>query len=833
MGKIYRVRRKRARQAVAQRRNTFRSRLTSLLTLALFICVLGIVAVGIASFLVYRSYANDLRPPQEVIDQNTIGSSIVYDRNGTKLYEYVPEFENLRDPVPLNEISPYLIAATIATEDSSFYGNPGVNFKGLARAAWENLTPFGPGLFEGSGGSSITQQLARNIYIDEDARWARGRTGAERKVKETVIALELKRNYSDDQILEWYLNQIYYGKNAVGIEAASHQFFGKSASELTLAEAALLAGLPQAPNDYDPSDPDKAPLAKARQGQVLDLMLEHLDKVNSIPTDGDEGNPLLTVTASEIEAARDEPLDYVNNTIEILAPHWVWYIQDQVTKMCEAGLFDAPGGISCDKVVRQGGLRITSTLDLGLNAIAQQIIEDNISAVEATTGGHNASLVSIQPSTGEILAYVGSRDYNNVDIDGEVDIASSEQSLGSTMKMYTYLKAFEDGWVPSTYVEDTKLVLDVGGQPKEINNWNFAHLGQVTLRTGFSQSINTTAVRTLMDVGEDRYRDMAHRMGITDLRQGDCGPTITLGACEVKLVDQTFAYAVLANNGTMIGRPTSEDLPTGYRQLDQVSVLSITDSDGNPIYEFGQPSEVQVVDPAYAYMVTDVLSKDAITWSRLTIDRPAATKTGTSEEFRDSILMGYTPDLATGVWMGNADNTPMASGTFSSAGAGPIWRQFTMEASDYLQIPARPFTVPDSIVMSQCKGKTEVFKKDTPVVKNGACKGPSDNGETPSPTPKGPVFPTNTVTPTPSVTPTKGPPTVFYYTVREGDTVESVAELFGVSVEDLRQVNGLTEDSVIYQGDILVIPGQVRDDVGAQGNGGGDGAPQGISVPLP
>jgi len=824
--KIYRVRRKRSRQATAQRSRTFRNRLSSLLTLMLFAGVLAVLVSGLTGFLVYRSYANDLKEPQEVIDSNRIGSSIVYDRNGTKLYEYVDEFEGLRDPKPLTEISPYLIAATVATEDSSFYDNPGVNFKGLARAAWENLTPFGPGLFEGSGGSSITQQLARNVYL-YDERSTRGRTGVERKLKETVIALELKQNYSDDQILEWYLNQIFYGKNAYGAEAASRQFFGKSAKDLTLAEAALLAGLPQAPGDYDPADLDKQPLAKARQLDVLDLMIASLDEVNEIPTPGDDNTPLLSLTAEEIQAAKDAPLNYVDTSIDILAPHWVWYIEDQVTKMCQAGLFEAPGGIACEKVVRQGGMRITTTLDLNLNDIAQQIIEEELAKSEAIYGGHNGSIVAIRPGTGEILAYVGSRDYNRADIDGEVDIASSPQSLGSTMKMFTYLKAFEDGWVPSTYVEDKQLVLDVGGQNRPVNNWNNAFKGTITLRTGFSESINTTAVRTLMDVGEDRMRELAHRLGITDLRQGDCGPTITLGACEVKLVDQTFAFSVLANNGVMKGRPTSEDLPSGYRELDQVSVLSITDADGKPIYQFSQPEAIEVIDPAYAYMVTDVLSRDAINWSRLTIDRPAASKTGTSEEFRDGALMGYTPDLTVGVWMGNADNTPMAQGTFSSVGSGPIWRRFMMEAHEYLQIPPHPFTKPDSIVESTCGGRTEVFKKNTPTVKNGACKGPSGTGgETETPTPRGPVFPTRTETPTPSPSPTPDKPTVFYYTVREGDTLEGVAELFTVDIEDLLRINGLVDGDFIFPGDILIIPGQQAIETDPP-------EAEGISVPLP
>ncbi|MEX0683079.1 MAG: transglycosylase domain-containing protein [Dehalococcoidia bacterium] len=796
----------------------------------LFVGVLALLAVGLTGFLVYRGYADDLKEPQEVIDSNRIGSSIVYDRNGTKLYEYIDEFEGLRDPKPLAEISPYLIAATVATEDSTFYGNPGVNFKGLARAAWENLTPFGPGLFEGSGGSSITQQLARNVYL-YDERSTRGRTGVERKLKETVIALELKQHYSDDQIMEWYLNQIFYGKNAYGAEAASKQFFGKSAKDLTLAEAALMAGLPQAPGDYNPADIDKQPIAKARQLDVLDLMIASLGEVNKIPSSSDPSQPLLNLTEAQILAAKDEPLNYVDTSVDILAPHWIWFIEDQVTKMCEAGLFEAPGGIPCDKVVRQGGMRITSTLDLNLNNIGQQIIEEEISKTEESYGGHNASIVAIRPGTGEILAYVGSRDYNREDIDGEVDIASSQQSLGSTMKMYTYLKAFEDGWVPSTYVEDKQLVLDVGGQNRPVNNWNSVFKGTITVRTGFSESINTTAVRTLMDVGEDRMREMAHRMGITDLRQGDCGPTITLGACEVKLVDQTLAFATLANNGVMKGRPTSEDLPTGYREIDQVSVLSITDADGGAIYQFTQPEAIQVVDPAYAWMVTDVLSKDAINWSRLTIDRPAASKTGTSEDFRDGALMGYTPDLAVGVWMGNADNTPMAPGTFSAVGSGPIWRRFMIDAHEYLQIPPHPFTKPDNIVEAGCGGRTEVFRKDSPVAKNGACRGPSGSGgQTETPTPRGPVFPTKTNTPTPTPEPTATPerPTVFYYSVHEGDTIESVAEIFSVDIKDLLQINGLKEDDPIFPGDILIIPGQVPTD---PGGGDDDGGAQGISVP--
>ncbi|MCZ6507255.1 MAG: hypothetical protein O7A04_04300, partial [Acidobacteria bacterium] len=212
------------------------------------------------------------------------------------------------------------------------------------------------------------------------------------------------------------------------------------------------------------------------------------------------------------------------------------------------------------------------------------------------------------------------------------------------------------------------------------------------------------------------------------------------------------------NNGMMIGRPTSEELPSGYRQLDQVSVLSITDSEGSPVYTFSQPDEVQVVEPAYAYMVTDILSRDAINWSRLTIDRPAASKTGTSEEYRDGVLMGYTPDLAVGVWMGNADNSPMAVGTYSSVGSGPIWRIFMEEAHAYLELEPRPFEEPDDVSLISCGGRSEIFKVGTPTVKAGGCRGPSGPASaTATPSPRGPRFPPTADEDTPTPTPTPDP----------------------------------------------------------------------------
>jgi len=819
--RIYRYRRKRSRLALVHRSETTRARIHALLTLCAVATAASIFAALAVAFAVYRAYAHDLKQPEEAIASSSVGTSLAYDRTGqTKLYEFVDPLGGLKEPKPLTEISPWLIAATVATEDDSFYENPGVNFRGLARAAVENLTPFGPGFLKGSGGSSITQQLVKNVYIEGGSKGTAPRT-VDRKIRETVIALELKRKFDDNQILEWYLNQIYFGNFAYGAQAAAQRYFGKDAKDLSLGEAALLAGLPQAPGQYTPAIPENRDLAKQRQLQVLDLMKASLKEVNKIPNPAldktpQKGTPLFQppLTVEQIEAAKAEPLNYVQNFIDIKSPHFVFFVQDQVTKMCAAGLFKSPGDIPCDKVVTQGGLRITTTIDLGLQDIAQKIVEEEISKNENRYGGYDGSLVAMRPATGEILTYIGSRNYDRDDIAGKVDIATSVKSHGSTMKVFTYLTAFQEGWVPSSYVEDKKLVLPTAEGEKQVNNWNFSYLGTITMRKAISESVNTAAVRTVMDAGIDAMRDTAHQMGITDLRQGDCGPTITLGACEVKLLDMTYAFSVLANNGVMKGRPTSEDLPSGYRELDPVSVLKIQDAQGKVIYQYTEPKAKQVIDPAYAYMMTHVLSNQAIDWSRLTLpDRPAAAKTGTSEEFRDGVVMGYTPDLAAGVWMGNADNTPMAPGTFSSAGTGPMWKRFMIEAHAYLQLPPRPFEKPDSVVTTSCGGHEEVFKVDQPTTKPGACKSPARQGSdtTPPPAPRVPVFPPRTAEPTPPP-PSPPPPTPapartpFTYTVQEGDTVQSIAAKFSVSEKDLRQANGLKPNDTVKPGDKLTIP---------------------------
>ena len=723
MASAHRSRRRRLRQLNGGRQRSSPAWLWLVSGLALLLVAFMAIGGG-AVFAVYYHYSHDLAPPDEELARTGSAGTRIFDRNGNLLYEFVDPLSGLKNPVPISEISPWLIQATISTEDASFYDNPGVNIKGLLRAAMENLTPFGPGFFKGSGGSSITQQLVKNVYIPPEERTERSLS---RKLKEVIMAIELKRRYSDNQILEWYLNQVYYGNFAYGAEAGAWRYFGKPGKDLTLAEAAMLAGIPSAPGYYSPVIPENRPEAARRQQYVLDLMAEH-----------------GYITQQQAEEAKQEELSFEEGTFPIRAPHFVFYVKDVITKMCEKGQLQLAEDTDCSQLVYRGGLRVTTSLDLPLQQQAEGIIEDVMSVSETRYGGHNAAAVVIEPATGEILTMVGSRNYDREDIDGQVNITTSERSPGSSIKVYTYLAAFLQGWTPATIVNDSPIdIKSASGQP--IQNWNFSFKGPVTVRTALSESINIPAVRTILSVGVETVVDVAHKMGITSLSEpGRYGPALTLGGGEVKLLDHTYAYSVFANNGLMVGMPTVEDLPAGYRQLDPVAILKVENALGTVLYEYTGADSLQVVPAPYAYLLTDILSKSGIQWSQLTISRPAAAKTGTSEEFRDSLVMGYTPDRAVGVWMGNADNTPMAEGTFSFAGAGPMWKQI-MEAA-HEGIEPHDFVVPKGVYFAPCAGRLEVFVEGT---------GCTYVAPKPNPTPA--ASPTAAASPTPASGGTPGP----------------------------------------------------------------------------
>jgi membrane peptidoglycan carboxypeptidase len=661
----------------------------------------GTVATVIAGFVIYLSYSRGLLSPDEVLATQSSGGAKIYDRNGQLLYEFVDDLSGLRDPVPLSEVSPWLIEATISTEDADFYSNPGVNVKGLIRAAYENFFPGKLGFLKGSGGSSITQQLVKNVYIPEEERSERS---IPRKLKETVYALELTRRYSKDQILEWYLNQIPYGGLYYGVEAASEGYFGKSVHDLTLAEAALLAGIPASPARYDPvSNPDAA---IERRNQVLDLMLKR-GKISLL----------------EAYAAKLEPLKLAPQRFPIEAPHFVLdYLQPQLEKLVGR------------EALYRGGLSVTTTLDLNLEKQAEAALEKWISEYEATSNGHNGALVAIDPHTGEILAYVGSRDYFRDDIQGRNDMALAENSPGSAFKPFTYITAFMKlGWGPGTMVLDTPISYpNPDGTIFTPRNPAGDFKGPITIREALGSSLNVPAFKVAIAAGVENIVATAKRMGITTLT-GSYGPSITIGGVDVNVLDMTYGYSVFANNGVMKGMPSILDLPEGNRPLDPIAILKVENSKGEVIYEPDRQEE-RVAPAEYAYLVTNVLSDPQAQCATfgcggLSIGRTAAIKTGTSEPYEnshaigDTWALGYTPDLAAGVWAGNADNSPMVN-ILSTSISWHALRDFMQAALE--GVPDRAFERPDGVVTatvcvpsgklpSQYCGKTtqDIFAADS------------------------------------------------------------------------------------------------------------------------
>ncbi|MCL6648687.1 MAG: PBP1A family penicillin-binding protein, partial [Chloroflexi bacterium] len=568
-------------------------------------------------------------------------STRILDRNGQLLYELFDPNAGRRTRVPLAEMPRTLIEATIATEDATFFQNRGVDYRGILRAAYLNLTGAGEG-----GGSTITQQLIRNVLIPEEERKReldpnlpraeRERLRYLRKFKEILLAVQIDRLYTKEQILEMYLNEIYYGNLSYGVEAAAQGYFGKSVRELTLAEAALLAGLPQSPVEYDPLVNPRA--ARARQADVLELMRR-----------------AGYLSAEEAARAANEPLQFRTARFDIKAPHFVFYVRDLLIERYGA-----------ERVYR-GGMTVYTTLDYTLQREAERIAREHIERV-LRFNATNAALVAMDPRTGEILAMVGSVDYFNRDIDGQVNVALAERQPGSAIKPITYVTAFKKGYTPATVVLDEPLTIpDVNGKPFSPKNNDGKFRGPVKLRNALALSLNIPAIKVLQFAGITDTIAMARQMGITTLRDPSrYGLSLTLGGGEVRLLELAAAYGVFASGG--IYHPPA-------------AIRKIVDLDGRTIFEHQPHDNQRPLTPELAYLITDILSDNAARApefgvdSPLRLSRPAAAKTGTTDDSRDAWTIGYTPDLVTGVWVGNSNNAPMVN-LLGSRAAGPIWHDF-------------------------------------------------------------------------------------------------------------------------------------------------------------
>jgi len=598
--------------------------LVTVVVAILFLCV----AAGLAA-VAYAYVASKLPSPAELtIRANTFESTKIYDRNGALLYEVFDPTGGRRTVVPLERIPLHLRQALIATEDPTFYENPGVNPVSILRAFWQNLR-------QGdivSGASTITQQLVKNLFLSPEITY-------DRKIREAILATEITRRFSKEQILEIYLNRVYYGSMAYGIGSAAEVYFAKPVEELTLAEGTLLVGILQGPALYDPYT--NLAGAKIRQGIVLDLMVKR-----------------GYLELEEARAARTEALSFAPRRIEMKAPHFVVYVREQLEAQYGTELVD------------RGGLRVYTSLDLKLQETAERIVRDKVAEIRQFDAS-NAALVALDSRSGQVLAMVGSADFFNEDIDGQVNVCLSPRQPGSSIKPVTYAAAFERGWTAATFIMDIRTQFPDGlNPPYEPKNFDDKDHGAVLVRGALARSLNVPAVKTLQFVTIPGMLEMAHRLGIQSLNRPDYGLSLTLGGGDVTLLEMASTYASFANGG---------------RRTRPMPILRVEDSRGRRVFEASDTPGPQVLDSRYAFMITSILTdKEARLptygpGNALELSRPAAAKTGTTDDYRDAWTIGYTPDLVTGVWVGNSSGKPMKR-IYGGRAAAPIWHDFMEEA---------------------------------------------------------------------------------------------------------------------------------------------------------
>ncbi len=585
-------------------------------------------------------------------ERRVLQSTKIYDRTGEiLLYDLHQDVK--RTIVPFEEISRNIKNATIAIEDDQFYNHMGIDVKAILRAFLAN---FSQGNLSGQGGSTITQQVIKNSILDRDKKYSR-------KVKEAILSLKLERKLSKDEILSIYLNESPYGGTIYGAEEASQSFFGKKASEVTIAEAAYLAAIPQAPTYFSPYGNHRAEL-DARQKLVLERM-----RVNGL------------VSIDEYEEAKNAVVEFQPQAVTgIRAPHFVMYIVEQLAEKYG------------EEVLAEKGFRIITTLDWNLQKEAERIVAEKAESNTERFNASNAGMIATDPKTGDLLVMVGSRDYFSEDIEGNFNVTLSSRQPGSSIKPFVYASAFKKGYLPATVLFDVATqfspLCEPWSQSSESpcyapQNYNHKFIGPISMRNALAQSLNIPAVKTLYLAGlKDTLKFMAD-MGLTTLNDPDrYGLTLVLGGGEVRLIDMTYAYGVFANGGI---------------KAEPRNILKIEDSRGN-IIEETKPVTNRVLDENVAYMISDILSdneaRTPLWGSNSAIyfpNRDVAAKSGSTNNLRDAWIMGYAPNLALGAWVGNNNNEAMGGG-LSGLITTPMWRAFMDVA--LLTIPEETFTQP-------------------------------------------------------------------------------------------------------------------------------------------
>jgi len=625
--------------------------------------ILACLLLGIWGLINIAKMAQELPNPEEFIDGQITQSTKIYDRTGeTLLYEI--HGDQKRTIIPFSDISQYSREATLAIEDQNFYQHAAMDWKGTLRAL---ITDLATGEMS-QGGSTITQQLARNTFLTAEKT-------IQRKIKELILANWIEEKYTKDKILELYLNQIPYGTNAYGIESASQTYFNKSAKDLSLAESATLAAMIQAPSYYSPWGTHTKELIN-RKNYVLEQM-----------------NKLGFIDEQEKESAQKAKLVFASQNIGLIkAPHFVMMVKDYLSQKYG------------EDIMEKGGLKVITTLDWKLQQLAETAVENGANRNMELYQGKNAALVAQDPKTGQILALVGSKNYFDKSVDGNFNVAvQGLRQPGSSFKPFAYVTAFEKGYSPNTVIFDLPTEFSSYTDVCRLVNINYNDenplcfhpqnfdgdfRGPINLRNSLAQSINVASVKILYLAGLNDTIKTAQNFGLTTINDpGRYGLSLVLGGGEVKLIDMVEAYSVFSQEGI---------------KHNQAIILEVDSAKGD-ILEKYLDQATRVIDQQYPKLVNNILSdidaRAGLFQSSLNLTvfpgRDVALKTGTTNDYKDAWTLGYTPSLTIGVWAGNSDNTPMQKHAGSILAAVPMWSEFMNAALQ--NYPMEFFNKPDGV----------------------------------------------------------------------------------------------------------------------------------------
>jgi len=624
---------------------------------------IGALILGFFAFTIYAAWVSrDLPDPNMLLNRDVAQSTQIYDRTG-KVLLYEIHGDEKRTLVKIEDIPDYSQWATISIEDKEFYNHHGIYWRGLVRAVLNSVVK----RQKIQGTSTLTQQLVKNAILTNER-------SIERKVRELVLSLQIERRYTKEQILQMYLNEIAYGSTIYGIESAAQTYFGKPAKELTLDEAALLAALPQRPEYFNPYGSsvlgDNRDKLIQRQHTILDLMAE---QGYIKQEDADAAKQIAT-----LDKLLPRKID------DIRAAHFVMYVRE--------ALVEKYG----QKRVETGGLRVITTLDWPKQQAAEEEVAAGVEARGERYGFENAALVSLDPKNGQVLAMVGSKGFFDDTIDGQVNVTLRPRQPGSSFKPIVYAAAFKKGYSPDTQVWDVNTTFITDTDNYSPKDYDLGERGPISLRDALTRSLNTPAVKLLYLVGIDDALGFAHDLGYTTLSdRSRFGLSLVLVGGEVTALEHASAYSVFANDGQRV--PTS-------------AILEVQDANGETLEKWEEPKPKEVIDAQTIRLLNSVLSANIGLHTNINLpDRPSAIKTGTTNDYRDGWLAGYTPNLVTVVWAGNNDNSAMRRGAGGSTVAAPIWLNYMKRAT--ADMPIERFTPPDPIKTQKPAILGTAFKK--------------------------------------------------------------------------------------------------------------------------